>query len=76
MKHTSYHLPRRGQYELFTFNGVTQCYDDPGFDWVPARPEMFVWLRNQSGVRPMDSQPTRSTTCLSLTLHLQCATRS
>lgn len=54
MKHTSYHLPRRGQYELFTFNGVTQCYDDPGSDSVPARPEMFVWLRNQSGVRPMD----------------------
>jgi hypothetical protein len=54
MKHTSRHLPRRGQYELFTFNGVTQCYDDPGSDSVPARPEMFEWLRNQSGVQPMD----------------------
>lgn len=54
MKHIFYDYPRGGEYELFTFNGVTQCYDHPGSDSVPARPEMFAWLRNQSGVRPMD----------------------
>lgn len=54
MKHIFYDYPRNGEYELFTFNGVTHCFDDPGSDSVPARPEMFAWLRNQSGAQPMD----------------------
>jgi hypothetical protein len=51
------HLPRNGQYELFTFNRKTYCFDDLDLDTPAvsdASPEMFEWLRKQSGCRPMD----------------------
>ena len=55
VKHTSYNYPRNGQYELFTFNGVTRCYDDPDLEPISNAPEeMFRWLRSQPGVRPAD----------------------
>lgn len=41
------HLPRRGQYELFTFKGITYCYDDPGFGHIATPPDMFEWIRSQ-----------------------------
>jgi len=41
------HLPRRGQYELFSYGGKLHCFDDPGLDPVRALPEMFEWVRAQ-----------------------------
>lgn len=50
--------PRNGQYELFTHNGKTYCFDDADFGSDPAlisAPDaMWSWLRNQSGVRALD----------------------
>ena len=51
------HLPRNGQYELFTFQGKTYCFDDPFFDGpaiVYPPEEMWSWLRSQTECRPMD----------------------
>lgn len=54
MKHP--HLPRKGRYELFTHGLKTHCFDDLELEAVPARPEMFAWLREQdpNECRPMD----------------------
>lgn len=50
------HLPRNGQYELFTYGGKTHCFDDLELDAVKSKPEMFQWLREQDPAlcRPMD----------------------
>jgi hypothetical protein len=52
------HLPRKGQYELFTHNRKTYCFDDITFDGMPAivnaPDEMWAWLRSQSDCKPMD----------------------
>jgi hypothetical protein len=51
------HLPRNGQYELFTFQGKTYCFDDPSFDGpaiIYPPEEMWSWLRSQTECRPMD----------------------
>jgi hypothetical protein len=56
------HLPRKGQYELFTHNRKTYCFDDEGFDSEPAivnaPEEMWTWLRSQRGCKPMDESNT------------------
>ncbi len=41
------HLPRNGQYEIFTRNGRTYCFDDPTFSHIPTPPGMFEWIRSQ-----------------------------
>jgi hypothetical protein len=41
------HLPRNGQYEIFTNNGRTYCFDDPDFAHIPTPPDMFEWIRSQ-----------------------------
>lgn len=50
--------PRNGQYELFTHNRKTYCFDDADFQTEPAvvnaPEEMWLWLRNQIGCRPLD----------------------
>lgn len=52
------HLPRNGQYELFTFQSKTYCFDDPFFDGpaVSNPPEeMWDWLRSfPDQCRPLD----------------------
>lgn len=52
------HLPRNGQYELFTHNRKTYCFDDLTFGPDPAiinaPDEMWQWLRTTQGVRPVD----------------------
>jgi hypothetical protein len=52
------HLPRKGQYELFTHNRKTYCFDDMTLGSEPAiinaPDEMWVWLRSQSECRPLD----------------------
>lgn len=56
------HLPRNGQYELFTYSSKTYCFDDLTFNSEPAvvnaPKEMWSWLRNQPGCRPMDESNT------------------
>ena len=56
------HLPRNGQYELFTHNRKTYCFDDLDFGPNPAvvnaPNEMWDWLRKQSGCFPMDDKNT------------------
>lgn len=51
------HLPRKGQYELFTFNHKTYSFDDPTFGSDPAiinaPTKMFEWLRAQPECRPL-----------------------
>jgi len=53
------HLPRNGRYELFTNNGRTYCFDDPNFIHIPAKQEMFEWIRNQDHAlwSPMKQYP-------------------
>ena len=41
------HLPRNGQYEIFTRNGRTYCFDDPDFYHIPTPAGMFAWIRSQ-----------------------------
>lgn len=41
------HLPRNGQYEIFTTNGRTYCFDDPSIVHIPTPPGMFEWIRSQ-----------------------------
>ncbi len=52
------HLPRKGQYELFTNNRKTYCFDDTTFDSKPAiinaPDEMWAWLRSQRECIPLD----------------------
>lgn len=52
------HLPRNGQYELFTHNRKTYCFDDLDFRAEPAiinaPNEMWKWLRSQKGCIPLD----------------------
>ena len=55
------YFPRNGQYELFTYNGKTFCFDDcsiAGPVIVNAPKEMWIWLRSLEGVRPMDTTNT------------------
>ena len=40
-------MARGGDYEIFSHNGRTQCYDDPSLGQVDTRPEMFVWIKEQ-----------------------------
>lgn len=51
------HFPRNGQYELFTHNRKTYCFDDSDFGSDPAiinAPDaMWQWLRNQTGCRAL-----------------------
>ena len=54
------HLPRNGRYELFSTGGRTYCFDDPSWvNWIPSRPEMFEWIRNQDSTlwQPMVEMP-------------------
>jgi hypothetical protein len=50
--------PRNGRYELFTYSRKTYSFDDPTFGANPAivdaPGEMWIWLRNQEGCRPLD----------------------
>lgn len=52
------HYPRNNQYELFTYLNRTYCFDDPSFSEdaaiVNAPDEMWSWLRNQVGCRPLN----------------------
>ncbi len=52
-------LPRNGQYELFTHNNKTYCFDDGSFDsanpvLINAPQAMWHWLRSMPGVTAMD----------------------
>ena len=40
-------LPRNGQYEIFTTNNRTYCFDDVDFFHIPTPPGMFEWIRSQ-----------------------------
>ena len=40
-------LPRNGRYEIFTNNGLTYCFDDVDFAFIPTPPDMFEWIRSQ-----------------------------
>ena len=40
-------MPRNGEYELFTFQGHTYCYDDPDQPAIPTPAGMFGWLAAQ-----------------------------
>jgi len=54
------HLPRNGQYEIFSTGGRTYCFDDPNWvNYIHAKPEMFEWIRRQDPDlwRPMTDQP-------------------
>ena len=54
------HLPRRGQYEIFSTGGRTYCFDDPAWvNWIPTTPEIFEWIRSQDPElwQPMQSDP-------------------
>jgi hypothetical protein len=52
------HSPRNGQYELFTHNNKTYCFDDNGMGPDPAivdaPDEMWAWLRQVDGVSAHD----------------------
>ena len=56
-------FPRNGQYELFTTNNRTYCFDDPGFIHVPTPAGMFEWIRSQDPAywKPMDEEPESNT---------------
>jgi hypothetical protein len=41
------HLPRNGQYEIFTYSGWTHCFDDTELDSIKTPPGMFEWIRSQ-----------------------------
>lgn len=41
------HLPRKGQYELFSTRGVTYCFDDLSFEKIKTPDGMFDWIRSQ-----------------------------
>ena len=53
------HLPRKGQYEIFSHNGWTHCFDDPSFDKIRTPDGMFEWIRSQDPTEwhPMKSDP-------------------
>ncbi len=57
------HLPRNGQYELFTYNGVTHCFDDLSLDCIKTPAGMFEWIRNQDPLlwHPLSDNPTSNT---------------
>lgn len=40
-------LPRGGEYELFTTQGKTYCFDDLGAERITTPPDMFDWIRAQ-----------------------------
>lgn len=40
-------LPRNGQYEIFTNQGRTYCFDDVNFVHIPTPEGMFEWIRSQ-----------------------------
>mgnify|MGYP003332874362 CR=1 FL=1 len=54
------HLPRKGQYEIFTTSGRTYCFDDPSFTHIPTPLGMFEWIRSQDNRywHPMCTDPT------------------
>jgi hypothetical protein len=56
MKIKNNHLPRNGQYEIFTTQGRTYCFDDPSLEPMQASSKMFEWLRNMPRelCRPLD----------------------
>lgn len=39
-------FPRNGQYEIYTTNGRTYCFDDVSFTHVPTPADMFEWIRS------------------------------
>lgn len=41
------HLPRNGQYEIFSCVGVTYCFDDLEFEPIGTPEGMFEWIRAQ-----------------------------
>ena len=46
---------RNGQYELFTHNRKTYCFDESSNPIIVNAPEeMWSWLRSTEGVRPLD----------------------
>jgi hypothetical protein len=54
------HLPRNGQYEIFSTGGRTYCFDDPNWvNYIITKPEMFEWIRSQDPDlwQPMIEQP-------------------
>lgn len=56
------HLPRRGQYEIFTHRLNTYCFDDLDYGCEPvvinAPEQMWKWLRMQPGCIPLDHTNT------------------
>lgn len=52
-------LPRNGQYEIFTTNNRTYCFDDVEFFHIPTPPGMFEWIRSQDPRywQPMSTNP-------------------
>jgi hypothetical protein len=40
-------MMRGEEYEIFSHNGVTSCYDDPSLDRFSTPQEMFTWIREQ-----------------------------
>ena len=49
------HYPRNGHYELFTHSRRTYCFDEgPDPVVVNAPDEMWQWLREQPGCKPLD----------------------
>jgi hypothetical protein len=61
--------PRNGEYELFSFQGRTYCFDDPLQDPILTPAGMFEWLRSQprEGCRPMVSGGIEADTAWYLT---------
>lgn len=55
-------MPRGGEYELFTYGGITQCYDDSNIT-INTPDGMFEWIRAQDPAewRGMIDYPTRNT---------------
>lgn len=53
------HLPRNGQYEIFTNHGRTYCFDDVSFSHIPTPTGMFDWIRSQDPAywSPIESNP-------------------
>lgn len=56
-------LPRNGQYEIFTSNGRTYCFDDVKFTHIPTPEGMFEWIRSQNPDywKPLSTNPNSNT---------------
>lgn len=40
-------MPRNGQYELFIYATLVNCFDDPDFRTFRETPELHEWIQQQ-----------------------------